>query len=95
MADSVIELLRICNAHIDPNLLALSSAKKEESKSTKQKSGKRRKRKGNQQEDTSRVDNDQSVESDNDQFAHLGCNKIILKRASHVSDPEDSDSGGD
>ena len=56
MADSVIELLRICHAHVDPNLLALLSTKKDESKAArKEKSAKRQKRKDNQ-EGTSGVD---------------------------------------
>jgi hypothetical protein len=92
MADSVIEILKICNAQVDPNLLALSSEKSAETKSNK-----RRKKHDKSQDDTSvkRVNQGDQVvdeESEDDQFSHLGSNKIVLKRALHVSDAEDSDS---
>lgn len=91
MADSLIELLRSCNATIDPNLLALSSNKNQDAA----KSTKKRKRKpatksdepGNKDDDDDAEDKD---DSDKDEFPFLG--KSVLKRASHVSDPESSDS---
>ena len=86
MADSVIELLRICNAHVDPNLIALSS------KMTKM-CGKPNKKQRKSDNDTHvlNAEGQQVMESDEDQFSNLGSNRIVLKRASHVSDAEDSD----
>eukprot|EP00804_Cyclotella_cryptica_P014164 CCRYP_005601-RA/>CCRYP_005601-RA protein AED:0.02 eAED:0.02 QI:1775/1/1/1/1/0.66/3/291/174 len=97
MADSVIELLRICNAHVDPNLLALSSSARKEDEDAKTTTngsrGKKQKKKDLSQ--TPRVDNenegDHKADSDDEQFSFLDNKRIVLKRASHVSDPEDSD----
>lgn len=98
MADSVIELLRICNAHVDPNLLVLSSsAKKAVAGANTAKNGCRDKeqKKRDTSECMSRVDNDnksdQRVDSDEEQFSYLDSKRIVLKRASNVSDHEDSD----
>lgn len=91
MADSVIELLRLCKANLDPNLLALSSTKSDTGSSTKRK----RKKKSSAGEATSPINAHEDCaekddDSDND-FACLGVNKIALKRAPHVSDAEDSE----
>ncbi|KAL7476916.1 hypothetical protein ACHAW6_002746 [Cyclotella cf. meneghiniana] len=98
MADSVIELLRICHAHVDPNLLVLSSsAKKAVAGANTAKNGSRDKeqKKRDTSECMSRVDNDnksdQRVDSDEEQFSYLDSKRIVLKRASNVSDHEDSD----
>jgi ATP-dependent RNA helicase DDX5/DBP2 len=93
MADSLIELLRSCNATIDPNLLALSPSSNKNQDAAK--STKKRKRKpatkseepGNKDDDDTAEDRD---DSDKDEFPFLG--KSVLKRASHVSDAESSDS---
>lgn len=95
MADSVIELLKICNAQVDPNLLALSSEKAGDGKETK--SNKRQKKQDKSQDDsclkrTNPCDHVHEDQSEDDQFSYLGSNKIVLKRALHVSDAEDSDS---
>jgi superfamily II DNA/RNA helicase len=95
MADSVIELLKICKAQVDPNLLALSSEKAGDGKETK--SNKRQKKQDKSQDDSSLKrtnpgDHVHEDQSEDDQFSYLGSNKIVLKRALHVSDAEDSDS---
>ena len=98
MADSVIELLKSCGAWVDPNLLALSKDSNESSgDGTSKKSGRKRKRKSNSANVRSENKTEESEQnnmadddgSDNDQFALLG--RSVLKRASHVSDAEDSD----
>ena len=90
MADSVIELLRICNAQVDPNLLALSSQNASTNNRT---SASKRKRSKMEKEDQAFTTKNLDVEdhSDEDQFSYLGNKKIVLKRASHISDTEDSD----
>lgn len=84
MADSVVELLRATNAWVDPNLLALTKSGKEPSVRKR-----RRKNKPAASEDTKKPAKEDDGDSDNDQFAFLG--RSVLKRASHVSDAEDSD----
>lgn len=93
MASSVVDLLKACNAWIDPNLLALTVADEKLTKDT----GKQTKRKCSAV-DTAKADGlqDYNYDSDNDQFAFLG--RSVLKRASHVSDAEystDSDTEKD
>lgn len=85
MADALIQLLMSCNADVDPNLLALSSSNKLDN----QKSAKNRKRKSvaMSEKDKRAEDNDDSE----DEFPFLGKSNV-LKRASHVSDAEDSES---
>lgn len=98
MADAVIELLRMCNAQVDPNLLALSSEKaKSDIDETKPSKRRKKKERATSDANTSKAeakqcDGDHSDPSDDDQFAHLGSNKIVLKRALHVSDAEESES---
>lgn len=92
MANNVVELLRSCNAHIDPNLLSLApkgdKTKKEESSRSKRK---RQRKQESNREDVGQSE-DVSVEIDDNEFAALQPNQIVLKRASHVSDAESSDS---
>ncbi|KAL7455447.1 hypothetical protein ACHAWC_006996 [Mediolabrus comicus] len=91
MADSLIELLRSCNATIDPNLLALSLSSNKNQDAAK--STKKRKRKpATKSEEPGNKDDDDAAEDeeDKDEFPFLG--KSVLKRASHVSDAESSDS---
>ncbi|KAL3781146.1 hypothetical protein ACHAW5_002412 [Stephanodiscus triporus] len=92
MAGSIVELLETCHAWVDPNLIALT----EESKSSANRStkdGQRKRKRGiKSSDDTGRTGKTEGdVDSDNDdgQFSFLG--KTTLKRASHVSDAEDSD----
>ena len=99
MADSVIELLKACNAWVDPNLLALSKENNPTSgkKSSSEVQQKKRKREhnnansnGGKERRKAGKDSEDTVESDDDdidQFSFLG--KSVLKRASHVSDAED------
>lgn len=86
MASSVVELLKGCNAWVDPNLLALTEEGKSQRKISTNNDNKKRKRKQIASDDVGGTDNDD--ESDNDQFAFLG--RSVLKRASHVSEAEDS-----
>lgn len=89
MADSVIELLRICCAQIDPNLLALSSQNSSAEKTHA--TPKRKRIKSEKKEQTTAQKFEAEDHSDEDQFSYLGNNKIVLKRASHISDAEDSE----
>jgi hypothetical protein len=88
MASSVVELLKACsNAWVDPNLLALIDEKKSPGKMSANGDSKKRKRKQNVEDSVGGTGH--GDESDNDQFAFLG--RSVLKRASHVSDAEDSE----
>jgi superfamily II DNA/RNA helicase len=87
MAPAVIELLKACNAWVDPNLLALTEDETSSDKKQTNNDSKKRKRKHNGADSEGGADN--GDESDNDQFAFLG--QSVLKRASHVSDAEDSE----
>jgi superfamily II DNA/RNA helicase len=95
MAGSVVELLETCHAWVDPNLIALT----EESKSSANRStkdGQRKRKWENESSDTSgrtgKTEGDVDSDNDDGQFSFLG--KTTLKRASHVSDAEDSDDDG-
>lgn len=96
MADSVIELLRICGAQVDPNLLALTSTKTDtitDTNSNKQHQEKNDTFQVSVVDDSKangQMSNADMNNSDDDQFSHLDSNKIVLKRALHVSDAEDS-----
>lgn len=98
MASSVVELLKACNAWVDPNLLELVKNKKKSSTDNSNNSKGERKRKASStKSETERNktsnDDDESQSDNNDQFAFLGGS--VLKRASHVSDAEeDSDDDG-
>ena len=101
MADSVIELLKACNAWIDPNLLALSKERQQpaEGKSGSS-SGRKKKRKSEEVTNSNKArrerktdskvlqgGEDDASEDEEKQFAFLG--KSVLKRAD-VSEAEDS-----
>jgi hypothetical protein len=87
MASSVVQLLQSCNALVDPNLVALTKERKSPVENSTNNHTKNRKRKLNAAGDMGGETNDD--ESENDQFAFLG--RSVLKRASHVSDAEDSE----
>ena len=105
MADSVIELLKACNAWVDPNLLALSNENKPTGKkSSSEVQRKKRKREHNKNTNSNggkerrkaTKGSEDTVELDDDdidQFSFLG--KSVLKRASHVSDAEDDPDNDD
>jgi ATP-dependent RNA helicase DDX5/DBP2 len=83
MAKDVVTLLTETNAWIDPNLLELTAEKAQE--------GRRSKRRKLDDAAKSPAQADANVECDNDdagedQYAFLNPNRIVLKRASHVSD---------
>ena len=84
MAYSVVQLLQACNAWVDPNLVGLAKERKSPDKISTNNDSKKRKRKQNAAGGETYDD-----ESDNDQFAFLG--RSVLKRASHVSDAQDSE----
>ena len=85
MADSTIELLRHANQWVDPNLLALAG-KDKTLQSSAQVGRKRKRRKTKAGKEIISAEKDE--EPDNE-FSFLG--RIALKRASNVSDAEDSD----
>ncbi len=87
MAPSVVQLLQASNAWVDPNLVALTIERKSPDKNYTNNDSKKRKRKQNAADDMGGETH--ADESDNDQFAFLG--RSVLKRASHVSDAEDSE----
>lgn len=90
MATSVIELLKACNAWVDPNLLALIEETKVPARSMARNHSDEKKRKHNVADKVDKTGNAQDVDdADDDQFAYLG--RSVLKRASHVSDAEDSE----
>jgi len=105
MAKDLIDLLRSCNAWVDPNLIALVPGGAVEGGESKRK---RRKHNKNGEEGTAvdtiaHINNkkkktDSSMNSidmeSEDEFPALSQNRIVLKRASHVSqdDSDDEDS---
>ena len=104
MAKDTIELLKSSNAFIDPNLLALVAKEDRPSSTTNEpmsKSKRRRQRKEKQAKNNDLEANDavgakptsnvEGFDSDEEEFQSLQPNRIVLKRASHVSDAEDSD----
>lgn len=104
MANDVIELLRTTNSWIDPNLVALVPNGVEGLGESKRK--RRRKGKDDQQEkDKEKPKADEvpstknslknvDLDDDEDEFAFLAPNRIVLARASHVPD-SDSDIDSD
>lgn len=91
MAKDVLALLEFSNAWIDPNLLELVGA---DGGSPKKK---RRRQEQNAVEEGVEVLGDgPDIEYDEDwddgQFANLCASRIVLKRASHVSDASESES---
>ena len=96
MAKDVVALLTESQAWIDPNLVALAGEKPQEGKRIK-------KRKRDETatkpvcETKTNVDgehNDDAVD-DEDPFPFLNPSRIVLKRASHVSDASSSNSDED
>lgn len=93
MANTVIQLLQICKAQVDPNLIALANEKKPEAKSDEG-SMRKRKREATAVDSAAEAEKAEAVagsEDDDNQFSCLSGNRIVLKRASHVSDAEDSE----
>ena len=104
MAADLVSLLRATNQWVDPNLLALVQEAKDNS--TLSKGRKRRKHAGDEPRKkqargpaADRVEQpllEEGNELDDDvAFGALSGNRIVLKRASNVSDPSSSDSDGD
>ena len=94
MAKDVVELLRSCNSFVDTNLLSLIPTSKhgvEGEESAMSRSKRRKRNKKESETDIQSPKNDHEIEFDQE-FASLQPNRIVLKRASHVSDAEsDSD----
>ncbi len=97
MAKDVIRLLKNSNAIVDPNLISLVPEEDRLIDETHQKRKRRRRREKQTVENAeSEIDepviNANEFDSDEQEFASLNPNRIILKRASHVSEAEsDSD----
>mmetsp|Transcript_11698 Transcript_11698/g.21097 ORF Transcript_11698/g.21097 Transcript_11698/m.21097 type:complete len:394 (+) Transcript_11698:1-1182(+) len=96
-ADAVVDLLKASSAWIDPNLLALTKRNKTLDNGTSKTRRKRKRGKKDKSADdaeNSKTEEGQDENSDDDdaadrEFSFLGRSK--LRRASHVSDVEDSD----
>jgi superfamily II DNA/RNA helicase len=94
MAKDVIDLLKSSNSWIDPNLIALVPGGVEGCDS------KRKRRRRNKEVEQDQPDNSEDLKtavldmgenSDDNDFASLGQNRIVLKRASHVKDDSDGE----
>jgi hypothetical protein len=91
MAKDVLALLEFSKAWIDPNLAELVGTKGESPKKKR-----RRQEHDAVAEDIEALGDGPSAMDDEDwddgQFANLCANRIVLKRASHVSDASESES---
>lgn len=107
MAKDVLALLETSNAWIDPNLkeLVASSTNTGDDKQDRRPTKKQRREReretekhpnkaGIDGEENDFVDGDEDYDED-DQFRNLNANRIVLQRASHVSDASSSDSESD
>ena len=103
MANDVVDLLRSCNAWLDPNLTALlpgGESKRNRLKRDKNKSDEPETVDSNatnaQKKKKKSDSNDMLVMEDSeDEFADLAPNRIVLKRASHVTvDSDEENEGG-
>ena len=95
MAKDVIRLLKNCNAFVDPNLILLVPEKDRLVDETQQKRKRRRRNEKQTNEKIEPETDEPGFDSDEKEFASLKPNRIILQRASHVSEAEsDSDSDG-
>ena len=104
VAADMVQLLEANDAWVDPNLRALISETKEKKLPRKEMSSRPAKNPSKPDKKVTksktafaRTDDDKdALESDNDQdFDDLAPNRIVLKRASHVSDASESDSSSD
>ena len=107
MANDLVSLLHSTGAWVDPNLRELV---KDDDGNTDGEFSAKKKRRRRQKKKVIEADPGLSEEKDNGernteadsdddwddgQFANLDSNQIVLKRATHVSDAEDSDSNGE
>ena len=89
LAMDLIRLLEAHKAWVDPNLRALAMEDDNHGKSQKKA---KKTRKGIKEENNDgNDDNDDDDEEPVDDFPELTPNRIVLKRASHVSDASSSD----
>ena len=113
MARDVFELLRSCNAWIDPNLVALVGDNKNgggggsgDTEELEYNNGKKKRKRrsvdgrkgsvgGEAGEGVGTDEVGQEEEYDDGEFASIGTNRIVLQRASHVSDASESDADDD
>jgi superfamily II DNA/RNA helicase len=105
LAADLIQLLEGSNAWVDPNLRELMQPRKprsadghDGSKHDKRKTQRveNADREHKKEKDIGRDDSsDHDNENDEEEFAHLSGNRIVLKRAGHVSDASDDDEDGD
>ena len=101
MAKDVVQLLQSCDAWVDPNLLDL--AKESSNKKIKKKHEVICKKEDKKKDDGSKKESAIALNADsehqnsdywvcdNEQFSSLVGNKIVLKRASYVSDADTED----
>jgi ATP-dependent RNA helicase DDX5/DBP2 len=96
LANDVVALLEAANQHVDPNLRALMACKKEARGVPADEDNflgvHRQKQQHSDQGGT--IDNVEDTESDDD-FKYLAPNRIVLKRASHVSDASENELSSD
>ena len=90
MVKDVLALLEFSNAWIDPNLLELGRNGGPSKK--KQRRQQQTAADENQQASGDGLDANEDDDWDDGQFASLCANRIVLKRASHVSDASESES---
>ena len=93
MAPNVLSLLRQTNAYVDPNLLALvdggdgkNNPKRGKKKSNKEEPLQKKLKKPNGEDNNGVEQEEKDNDWDDGQFASLDPNRILLQRASHVSD---------
>ena len=101
MAPDLIDLLKSSGAWIDPNLLALVPGAGTQGNETKRKKRRRKSTSSHTKSDeaiagaatSEKQYNDEGENGEDiDEFSQLFGNRIVLKRAPHVSDFEDSSS---
>ena len=101
MAKDVLSLLKASRAWVDPNLVSLVNETNSDADQPRAKhEGKETEVDGESDRKTSddKADAescDEMVDVDDGQFSFLMGNRIVLKRAEHVSDAEDSSSDTD
>jgi len=91
LAMDLIHLLEAHKAWVDPNLRALAT--EEDNPKSRKKHAK--KPRDNNKEKDKNEDDDEDNDEPVDDFPELAPNRIVLKRASHVSDASSSDDDND
>lgn len=94
MAKHVVALLESSGAHIDPNLLELVGTEDVARKKQRRQSNKKRDSTADEKSKDEAKETEPSSDDDWDdgQFANLSANRIVLQRASHVSEASEPES---